>query len=48
VLAAPLTAIARDLYVYVYQRLGGLSPAAARQSVSAGGPAEAAVATTPG
>lgn len=45
VLAAPLTAIARDLFVYVYQRLGGLSPAAARQSTGADGPANAVVAT---
>jgi predicted PurR-regulated permease PerM len=34
VLAAPLTAIARDLFVYVYRRLGGLSAEAARWSLS--------------
>ncbi len=45
VLAAPLTAIARDLFVYVYQRLGGRSPVAARRSVSAEGSEKAAVAT---
>jgi predicted PurR-regulated permease PerM len=47
VLAAPLTAIARDLFVYVYRRLGGLSPAAARHTISAEGPAKEA-AMTPG
>ncbi len=47
VLAAPLTAIARDLFVYVYRRLDGLSPAAARRLVSAEGPANEA-AMTPG
>jgi len=47
VLAAPLTAIARDLFVYIYRRLDGLSAAAARQSVSAEAPAKEA-ATTPG
>ncbi|HEX9369505.1 MAG TPA: AI-2E family transporter, partial [Roseiflexaceae bacterium] len=45
VLAAPLTAIARDLFVYVYQRLDGLSPAAARRAISAAGPAKQAAAT---
>jgi predicted PurR-regulated permease PerM len=47
VLAAPLTAIARDLFVYVYRRLDGLSPAAARHTISAEGPAKEA-AMTPG
>ena len=47
VLAAPLTAIARDLFVYVHRRLGGLSPAAARHTISAEGPAKEA-AMTPG
>jgi predicted PurR-regulated permease PerM len=47
VLAAPLTAIARDLFVYVYRRLDGLSPAAARHAISAEGPAKEA-AMTPG
>jgi predicted PurR-regulated permease PerM len=30
VLAAPLSAVARDLFVYTYRRLDGLSPEAAR------------------
>jgi predicted PurR-regulated permease PerM len=47
VLAAPLTAISRDLFVYVYRRLDGLSPAAARHMISAEGPANEA-AMTPG
>jgi predicted PurR-regulated permease PerM len=47
VLAAPLTAIARDLFVYVYRRLDGLSPAGARRTISAEEPAKEA-AMTPG
>jgi predicted PurR-regulated permease PerM len=47
VLAAPLTAIARDLFVYVYRRLDGLSPAAARHTISAAEPAKES-AMTPG
>jgi predicted PurR-regulated permease PerM len=47
VLAAPLTAIARDLFVYVYRRLDGLSPAAARHTISAEAPTKEA-AMTPG
>ncbi|HEU5098765.1 MAG TPA: AI-2E family transporter [Roseiflexaceae bacterium] len=47
VLAAPLTAIARDLFVYIYRRLDGLSAAAARESIIAEAPAKEA-ATTPG
>jgi predicted PurR-regulated permease PerM len=47
VLAAPLTAIARDLFVYVHRRLDGLSPALARHTISAEGPANEA-AMTPG
>jgi predicted PurR-regulated permease PerM len=35
VLAAPLSAIARDLFIYVYRRLDGLAPAAARMAVDA-------------
>jgi hypothetical protein len=30
ILAAPLSAIGRDLFVYIYRRLEGESPAAAR------------------
>lgn len=33
ILSAPLAAVARDLFVYVYQRLGGVPPSAALQSV---------------
>jgi len=47
VLAAPLTAIARDLFVYVYRRLDGLSPADARHTISAAEPAKES-AMTPG
>jgi predicted PurR-regulated permease PerM len=47
VLAAPLTAIARDLFVYLYRRLDGLSPATARHMISAEEPAKEA-AMTPG
>jgi predicted PurR-regulated permease PerM len=47
VLAAPLTAIARDLFVYVYRRLDGLSPATARHTIGAEGP-EKEAAMTPG
>jgi predicted PurR-regulated permease PerM len=47
VLAAPLTAIGRDLFVYVYRRLDGLPPAAARHTISAEEPAKEA-AMTPG
>ncbi|HEU4323234.1 MAG TPA: AI-2E family transporter [Roseiflexaceae bacterium] len=35
ILAAPLAAIARDLFLYIYRRLGGLSPDSARSSLSA-------------
>jgi len=45
VLAAPLTAIARDLFVYVYRRLDGYSAAAARRSIEAEAPAKEAAAT---
>jgi predicted PurR-regulated permease PerM len=45
VLAAPLTAIARDLFVYIYRRLDGLSAVAARESISAEAPAKEAAAT---
>src|SRR5262249_59512637 len=45
VLAAPLTAIARDLYVYVYRRLDGLSAEAARRSISLEAPQKEAAAT---
>ncbi len=47
ILAAPLTAIARDLFVYVHRRLDGLSPATARHTLSADGP-ENQAAMTPG
>jgi len=47
VLAAPLTAIARDLFVYIYRRLDGLSPTAARNQINAEEPANEA-AMTPG
>jgi predicted PurR-regulated permease PerM len=47
ILAAPITAIARDLFVYIYRRLDGYSAAAARQSIIAEGPAKQA-ATKPG
>ncbi len=33
VLAAPLSAIGRDLFIYIYRRLDGLSPTAARAVV---------------
>jgi predicted PurR-regulated permease PerM len=45
ILAAPITAIARDLYLYVYRRLGGYSAVAARRSIEAEGPAKEAAAT---
>jgi predicted PurR-regulated permease PerM len=45
VLAAPLTAIARDLFVYVYRRLDGLSAEAARRSISMEAPQKEAAAT---
>lgn len=37
ILAAPLAAIARDLFLYVYRRLSGLAPEAAHSSLSDGG-----------
>ncbi|GAB4211543.1 MAG: AI-2E family transporter [Roseiflexaceae bacterium] len=37
ILAAPLAAIARDLFLYIYRRLGGLSPESARGSLAAKG-----------
>jgi len=37
VLAAPVAAIARDLFVYIYRRLGGMSAAAAAGSIHAEG-----------
>jgi len=42
ILAAPLSAIARDLFIYIYQRLGGASAAAARTAVSRRGTPEPA------
>lgn len=42
ILAAPLSAIARDLFIYVYRRLEGFSAAAARAIVSEGGEAQVA------
>jgi predicted PurR-regulated permease PerM len=45
ILAAPLTAIARDLFVYIYRRLDGYSAAAARRSFEAEAPAKEAAAT---
>src|SRR5581483_910237 len=35
VLAAPVSAISRDLFTYIYRRLEGISAAAARGSLSA-------------
>jgi predicted PurR-regulated permease PerM len=40
VLAAPVAAIARDLFVYIYRRLGGMSAAVAANSIHAEGRAE--------
>ena len=37
ILAAPLAAIARDLFLYIYRRLNGLPPDAAYRSLSDGG-----------
>ena len=34
ILAAPVSAIGRDLFLYTYRRLEGLSPAAARRTIS--------------
>jgi predicted PurR-regulated permease PerM len=45
VLAAPLTAIVRDLFVYVYRRLDGFSAEAARRSISIEAPQREAAAT---
>jgi predicted PurR-regulated permease PerM len=45
ILAAPITAIARDLFVYVNRRLDGYSAVAARRSIEAEAPAKEAAAT---
>jgi predicted PurR-regulated permease PerM len=45
ILAAPLTAIARDLFVYVYRRLEGYSAEAARRSITLEAPQKEAAAT---
>jgi hypothetical protein len=41
-LAAPLAAIARDVFVYVYRRLEGCTPAVARATVMERGAPSAA------
>ena len=45
ILAAPVSAIGRDLFTYVYRRLEGLSAKAARQSISAEAEEKQAAAT---
>ena len=47
ILAAPVSAIGRDLFVYVYRRLEGLSAQEARRSIAAEAP-EKEAATKPG
>jgi predicted PurR-regulated permease PerM len=45
ILAAPLTAIARDLFMYVFRRLDGFSAEAARRSIDMEAPQKEAAAT---
>lgn len=45
ILAAPVSAIGRDLFTYIYRRLEGLSAIAARQSISAEADEKQAAAT---